>query len=393
MINHHSNGLLLKCISLCLIGMVCLQSIKLVWQAELIDIQAQVISLLLHLICFMSASFLAYSTHRTLARVLLIGGFISFLCTAILLWQADLHIQYFFIVGLFVCLFLFEDSERIAMWITLCILSGLFLYFQIIHDFTPINPDVTNDIATVNAIVLVLSFLVCGFWVKRQFTHQNTTTKQELIHTKKVLEAIIPMNMQANISHIANGEKNALNVVEHNYCAVLFVDFAGFTPFSLSMSDAELVNFLHHVYCEFDDLASQLNVTKIKTNGDQYIAAIGIENTKLNAYTISQLACDFSLQLQSTFAKACDNKLRLKIGIASGNVLCGMIGKLRPAFDLWGNSVNLSSRLESSAKGGEIRVCPQTMLYSKQHYAFSEEQKVELKGIGNVTSYKLLGHK
>jgi class 3 adenylate cyclase len=279
------------------------------------------------------------------------------------------------------------------MWISLCILGGLFLYFQIIYDYAPLSPDFIGDMQSINAIVLVLSFLLCGFWVRRQFITQSRKIKEELVHTKLLVESIIPLDMQANIFTACNKKETKPKVIEHNYCAVVFVDFAGFTSFSLAMSDAELVNFLHNVYCEFDDIASQLNVTKIKTNGDQYIAAIGIEESKLNAYTISQLACDFSLQLQSAFAKACDNKIRLKIGIASGNVLCGVIGKLRPAFDLWGNSVNLASRLESSATGGEIRVCPQTMLYSMQHYAFSEEQKVQLKGIGTVTSYRLLGHK
>ena len=392
MTNHH-NGLLVRTISLCLMGMVCLQSIKLFWQAHLIDAQSQIISLLVHLICFMSAGFLACSAHRLLARTLLIGGFISFISTAILLWKVDLHIQYFFILGLFVCFFLFEDSERITMWISLCIFGGLFLYFQIIYNYAPLSSDFIGDMQSINAIVLVLSFLLCGFWVRRQFITQSRKIKEELVHTKLLVESIIPLDMQANIFTACNKKETKPNVIEHNYCAVVFIDFAGFTSFSLAMSDAELVNFLHNVYCEFDDIASQLNVTKIKTNGDQYIAAIGIEDSKLNAYTISQLACDFSLQLQSAFAKACDNKIRLKIGIASGNVLCGIIGKLRPAFDLWGNNVNLASRLESSAKGGEIKVCPQTMLYSMQHYVFSEEQRVQLKGIGTVTSYRLLGHK
>lgn len=373
--------------------MVCLQSIKLFWQADIVDNQYQVISLLFHLLCFISACFLASGAHRSLARVLLIVGYLSFISTAILLWEIDLSIQYFFILGLFVCFFVFEDSEKIFMWITLCIFSGFFLYFQLIHEFTLTKSESAVVILNTNAIILVLSFLVCGFWIRKQFTSQRAITNKELSQTKQVVEAIFPLGMQSNLLQDTTEKGHELSVVEYNYCAVMFVDFAGFTAFSLSLSDAELVDFLHRVYSEFDDLASRLNVTKIKTNGDQYIAAVGIENTKLNAYEISQLACEFSLKLQDVFAKACDNKLRLKIGIASGNVLCGVIGKLRPAFDLWGNSVNLSSRLESAATGGEIRACPQTMMYSKQRYVFSEEQKLQLKGIGNVTSYKLLGYK
>ena len=88
-----------------------------------------------------------------------------------------------------------------------------------------------------------------------------------------------------------------------------------------------------------------------------------------------------------------ENDIGIKIGIASGNAISGIIGQLRPAFDLWGNTMNLASRLESTAKNQEIQVCQQTMLYSMHHYKFCPGFQLPLKGLGLVTAHKLLGLK
>jgi class 3 adenylate cyclase len=144
-------------------------------------------------------------------------------------------------------------------------------------------------------------------------------------------------------------------------------------------------------------------MTKIKTNGDQYIAAVGVDNTIKGAYDVSQTACEFAISIAEEFAKqsksnsslkgGLGNDIGIKIGIASGNAISGIIGQLRPAFDLWGNTMNLASRLESTAGNGEIQVCHQTMLYSMQHYKFSPGLQQQLKGLGLITAHKLLGVK
>jgi adenylate cyclase len=182
-------------------------------------------------------------------------------------------------------------------------------------------------------------------------------------------------------------------ITEHPFASIIFIDFTQFTPYSRQTSDKNLVTFLHRIYCVFDTIAEQHQLTKIKTNGDQYIAGVGLDNRSLSSYETSQKCCQFALAISREFEIQAGVNIGIKMGIASGNAISGIIGQSRPAFDVWGNTMNLASRLESTAANREIQVCQQTMLYSMQNYQFCSGLAQPLKGLGQVTVYKLLGAK
>jgi class 3 adenylate cyclase len=378
------------CLCLCLVLFV--QSIKLVWLSNIPDIYLHVINMLVHIGFFASAFFLTKLGFFELARWLLILTYVSYLFSAILLWKINLNIQFYFLLGMFACLYFFHQSEIKQMWITLCVFCGLFIYFQTEFIFSAQNKAWQIGLINVNAFALASSCFVLAIWIRRQMDRswQKVLTTER--KTSQLLKKVIPQHIA---DYLMSAKSFALSncIREHPFCSIIFVDFTQFTPFSRQTSDRNLVMFLHRIYTVFDTIAEQLNITKIKTNGDQYIAAVGLDTAQLSAYEASQHCCEFALAISEEFEMEAGVDVGIKIGIASGNAISGIIGHSRPAFDVWGNTMNLASRLEASAANREIQVCQQTMLYSMQHYEFCPGSYQQLKGLGQVTVYKLLGKK
>ncbi|MFT5542695.1 MAG: adenylate cyclase [Glaciecola sp.] len=405
--SHKRTGILAG-VCLCLCAILLIQSLKLLLLPNIPKLHFHLLNLFFHLACFSSSFFLSKLHYLAAARLLLTIGFTSYLCIAILLWGVNLNIQYYFLLGMFTCLYFFKQHESIQLWITLCFFCGLFIYFQNFYIFNLIGLDNywQSKLLNINALTLSVSCFACSFWIRKQMNKSWFIIQQKERKTSSVLQKIFPNKF---VKHLMLGEDAKLKhfVVEHSYASIIFIDFTQFTPFSRKISDTQLVCFLHHVYSSFDVIVEGQKAIKIKTNGDQYIAAIGLEDINKGAYDISQRACKFAMSIADEFAKQSENgsyidshitghienDIGIKIGIASGNAISGIIGQLRPAFDLWGNTMNLASRLESTAKNQEIQVCQQTMLYSMHHYKFCPGFQLPLKGLGLVTAHKLLGLK
>lgn len=389
---NHKRADILAGVCLCLCLVLFVQSLKLFYFSDIPNVQMHVINMLVHLACFLSAFFLTKLRIFELARWLLILTYISYLISAILLWEVNVNVQFYFLLGMFASLNFFHQHETKQLWATLCIFCGLFIYFQNLFEFSnDIEPWKTR-LLNVNTLALSAACFLLATWIRRQMDLSWQKMQQNEQKTRQLLLKVIP-------SHISNYLMSAKHlhvnecIREHAFCSIIFIDFAQFTPFSRQTSDKNLVLFLHRIYSAFDLISEQYQVSKIKTNGDQYIAAVGLENDSMSAYETSQRCCEFALAIGREFELQAGHDIGIKIGIASGNAISGIIGQSRPAFDVWGNTMNLASRLESSAKNREIQVCQQTMLYSMQYYQFCAGSTLQLKGLGQVTVYKLLGAK
>jgi class 3 adenylate cyclase len=378
------------CLCLCLI--LFIQSFKLIWFTNSSNVPLHIINVLVHMACFSTAFFLTKLRFFELARWLLIFTYISYLVIAILLWKINVNIQFYFLLGMFASLNFFHQHEKKQLWITLCIFCGLFIYFQNVFAFSQELPSWQAELVNVNALALCAACFLLATWIRRQMNRSWQAMHANEQKTRQLLLKVIP-------SHLANYLISAKRlhidecINEHAFCSIIFIDFTQFTPFSRQTSDRNLVMFLHRIYSVFDTIAEQYKVTKIKTNGDQYIAAVGLESEQVSAYETCQRCCEFALSISKEFELEAGQDIGIKIGIASGNAISGIIGQARPAFDVWGNTMNLASRLESSASNREIQVCQQTMLYSMQHYQFCSGFTTQLKGLGQLTVYKLLGVK
>lgn len=176
----------------------------------------------------------------------------------------------------------------------------------------------------------------------------------------------------------------------HEEVTVLFADVAGFTSF-VERTDAErVVGVLDAIFSTFDGLADRHGLEKIKTIGDAYMAVAGLPEPRLDH---AEAAADMALDMLAGLHSLCDSlglELAIRIGLASGSVVAGVIGRRKFAYDLWGDTVNTASRMESHGLPDRIQVTQATYERLRGRYRFEERGPIEVKGKGRLPAYLLL---
>ncbi|HEX4858659.1 MAG TPA: adenylate/guanylate cyclase domain-containing protein [Usitatibacteraceae bacterium] len=197
-----------------------------------------------------------------------------------------------------------------------------------------------------------------------------------------ILPAQIAERLKRQETSIADG---------HTDVVVMFADIVNFTHLSEEMSPNETVHLLNDLFSEFDLLAEKHGIEKIKTIGDAYMAAGGL---RLNALQYVDAMADMAMEIQGFAARYIapnSDNVHIRIGIATGPVVAGVIGRRKFSYDLWGDTVNTASRLAGEAQPGGILV--DTVTYRRIHnrYRFDELPGVQLKGKGQMKVYQLRG--
>ncbi|MGI0495151.1 adenylate/guanylate cyclase domain-containing protein [Alkalinema pantanalense CENA528] len=213
---------------------------------------------------------------------------------------------------------------------------------------------------------------------------QQVTQEQE--KSEKLLLNILPEPIADRLKRkpqaIADGFSEA---------TVLFADIVGFTELSSRLSPHELVAQLNEIFSQFDRLAEQYGLEKIKTIGDAYMVVGGLpEPRKDHAAAIAEMA----IAMQTTLATINQNRgesLNIRVGINSGPVVAGVIGLKKFIYDLWGDTVNVASRMESHGKPGSIHVSETTYHMLQHLYEFEERGVIPIKGKGEMRTYWLKG--
>ncbi|MEC4894045.1 MAG: adenylate/guanylate cyclase domain-containing protein [Oscillatoria sp. PMC 1051.18] len=221
---------------------------------------------------------------------------------------------------------------------------------------------------------------------KRKLAEQELQLQQQ--KTEELLLNILPQP-------IAERLRNEQNTIADSFEAVtvLFADLVGFTEFSASTSSTELVEILNVIFSEFDGLAKEYGLEKIKTLGDAYMAVAGLP-TPIGSRAAAVAAAEMSLAMLKAiiqFNLETGYNFNLRIGLNSGSVIAGVIGVSKFAYDLWGDTVNVASRMESSGVAGKIQVTAATYELLQDRYLFEERGAIAVKGKGQMTTFWLTG--
>ena len=221
-----------------------------------------------------------------------------------------------------------------------------------------------------------------------ELEREKKLLEAEQLQTERLMLNILPRPIAERLKR---GEKN----ISGSYpdVSILFSDLVGFTALASKMSATELVKMLNDLFTRFDKRADQIGLEKIKTIGDAYMAAGGLPIPRPDhPQQCAEMALGMLDDLQQ-FNRQNGRELNMRIGIDSGPVVAGVIGYTKFSYDLWGNAVNMASRMESTSKTGRIQVSSQTAAALRDHYLLQEAGTVEVKGIGPVQTYFLLRRK
>jgi adenylate cyclase len=172
--------------------------------------------------------------------------------------------------------------------------------------------------------------------------------------------------------------------------SILFADVVDFTPFSQALAPAEVVGILDHLFSHFDVLAERYGLEKIKTIGDCYMVAAGVPTPRADhAEALAQMALDMREAMRSQ-DEVGHLGLELRIGINSGPVVAGVIGRKRFLYDLWGDAVNTASRMESQGTPGQIQVTRATYELLRDDFVLERRGTVSVKGKGEMETWYLV---
>jgi adenylate cyclase len=205
------------------------------------------------------------------------------------------------------------------------------------------------------------------------------------------VEALLLNVLPAEIAQRLQSDPNS--IADHfDEASILFADVVDFTPLASRLDAREVVGLLDRLFTSFDELVDRYEVEKIKTIGDCYMVAAGVPRQRPDhAHALAGLALEMRECAKNCLPDGAYHDLRLRIGISSGPVVAGVIGRRRFLYDLWGDTVNMASRMESHGTPDEIQITRSTFELLRDDFAIEPIGLVEVKGKGEVETWRLVG--
>ncbi len=303
----------------------------------------------------------------------------------------DSGAQFFLLVA--VCLVvLLLGIEHIVLAATLAaIAAGLViaLEFLVPHD-TGLQPAWAQSMGFVITAVSACVMIVVTVW----FALRDTARAESVMEAQyERSEALLSNMLPASIAERL--KEPGRNVIADAYddASVLFADIVGFTERASASAPCDLVQFLDRVYSAFDALVDKYGLEKIKVSGDSYMVVSGVPRPRPDHV---QALADFALDMADVAAGLKDPhglSLPLRVGLATGPVVAGVVGSRRFFYDVWGDAVNVASRMETTDSVGQIQVPEAVYERLKDEFVLQERGRINVKGKGTMRTWYLVGRK
>lgn len=305
----------------------------------------------------------------------------------------------------------FAASSAVALWAFACPVGALlfigtrqavpwFLAFAALVVFSGLidpaladgAPDIPEGVVIAFFALNILGVCTTAYVLLQYFVRARERALAELgverAKSERLLLNVLPASVASRL-------KESDEVIADGYDAatVLFADIVGFTPLAQELPPADAVALLDRVFAGWDALAARYGVEKIKTIGDAYMVAAGLPGEREDhAEAIAAMALEMGGE-----AERCAGErglpLEVRIGIDTGPVVAGVIGRAKFTYDLWGDTVNTASRMESHGVPGEIQVTERAYERLRGRFELRRRGTIEVKGKGPMTTYLLLGRR
>jgi adenylate cyclase len=241
-------------------------------------------------------------------------------------------------------------------------------------------------VTTISACVMVVATV---WYAVREIVRAEEAMEVEYERSEALLANILPASVADRLKDPAR------NIIADKYddASVLFADIAGFTERASDMSPDKLIRFLNRLYSDFDALVDKHELEKIKVSGDSYMVVSGVPQPRADhVEALADLALDMA-DAANGLKDSRGDALPLRIGLASGPVVAGVVGSRRFFYDVWGDAVNVASRMESTDSVGRIQVPEDVYQRLKNDFVLQERGGVEVKGKGLMRTWYLVGRK
>lgn len=295
----------------------------------------------------------------------------------------------------------FGQSSMVIIWAALCPLGALLLediartlfwllgFVALLLVTALLQPHLTPAplpdafvtwffVLNIGCVIAIVFGLLYYFVGQRNFFQDRS---------ERLLLNILPKE----ISEALKVERRTI-AAHHEAASILFADVVGFTPMAAGMTPLRLVGLLNDVFQCFDSLVERYDLEKIKTIGDCYMVAAGVPRARADhARVLVDLALDMRDEVDRRLFDG--HRLVFRIGVNSGPVVAGVIGRKKFSYDLWGETVNLASRMESHGQHGTIQITRGTFELVKDAFACEPRGWIEVKGAGRVEAWHVTGRK
>ena len=243
---------------------------------------------------------------------------------------------------------------------------------------------IRNAMSVTGVLILLMALGLLNRY--RYVKRTNKIIEDEKQRSEKLLLNILPYETAEELK-----QKGSATPRHYEMVSVLFTDFKGFTNIAEKLTPEQLISELDHCFLEFDNIIDKHNLEKIKTIGDSYMCAGGIPvaNTT-NPVDVVKAGLEIQEYMNRLKQDRIDRGLdywELRVGIHTGKVIAGVIGKNKFAYDIWGDAVNVASRMESSGEPGMVNISGDTYAYVKDHFNFVYRGKVKAKNKGDIDMY------
>ena len=274
----------------------------------------------------------------------------------------------------------FADARRALPWFGA--FAGLVALSGAIDSALP-DADVPGSVVTTFFVMNVLGVSATVYAMLRYFIAAREAERER---SERLLLSILPEPIAARL-------KRSPSLIADGYpdVTVLFADIVDFTPLARQLSPERLVALLDRVFSAFDDLAERHGLEKIKTIGDAYMVAGGLPLPRPDhAEAVAEMALDM-LDAIARCGRDAGLPLTVRIGMDSGPVVAGVIGRRKFIYDLWGDTVNTASRMESHGLAGEVQLTERCRARLDGRYEFRPRGEIDVKGKGRMATFLLAG--
>ena len=275
-------------------------------------------------------------------------------------------------------------SRWLIAYLALLVIGGLAQPY--LAQTSIMSPTLIQFFIVVNiAVVSTLTFILLSYFIGQKNLALGLLRK-ERERSESLLLNVLPPEVAERLKL---GERTIAD--HYDSASVLFADLVGFTPLSRELPPIEMVELLNEIYSFFDSLVEKYNVEKIRTIGDNYMVAAGLPTPRSDhAEALARMALEMITFLESRQPLQ-GRRLTFRIGINSGPVIAGVIGHRKFTYDVWGDTVNIASRMESQGSPGKIQITANTYALIKDHFNCVNNGTKEIKGGGLMETWFLMG--